>query len=151
MIDTSFKKVLKIISERMQINSIRWAVIGSTNLALQGIEILPNDIDIVILVENLPKIKNIFAEYEVSDVEELRSTTEKPWWRVKFVIDNIHVEILSEEISEVYARGLFSGKIIEILLDSRRIPCLALDLEAQAYKEMGRNTKVELIEKFLKT
>ena len=40
------KEVLKIISGK--IGSIDWAVMGSSNMALHGMDVTPNDLDIVV-------------------------------------------------------------------------------------------------------
>ena len=151
MLNQSFVNVLKTISERMENNGVLWAVVGSTNLALQGIEISPHDIDIIILVENLSKIKNIFSEYHVSETEEMRSLVNEPWWRVKIDMDSLQVEILGEKNTGIYANRLLSDKVVQIPLNDFSVPCLMLESEMQVYKETGRKNKADLIEKFLRT
>lgn len=149
MLDQNFIEALKILSLRFRENNFIWAVVGSTNLALQGLDIIPRDIDIITTIDSLPKIKNIFGEFDVAEMEEKQSATSGSYWRVVLNINNIEIEVLGEKEQGVYAHRLLAGHKKDILLDDVNIPCLELKSELQAYQETGRQNKVELIESFL--
>ena len=69
MINKNFIKSLNIISKHLNNSRIKWAIIGSANMALQGIDITPKDIDIIVKLEDLENIKDIFHKYEISNIE----------------------------------------------------------------------------------
>jgi len=58
--------VLKIIAEKLDNANILWMLIGSTNLSLQGLDILPRDLDITITHKQIKKAREIFSEYNCS-------------------------------------------------------------------------------------
>jgi hypothetical protein len=51
MLSAAFADALSILAERFQKHRIRWAVIGSANQALQGIDVMPKDLDIVVQID----------------------------------------------------------------------------------------------------
>lgn len=149
MLNQNFTNTLKIISQRFSENDILWAIVGSTNLALQGLDISPRDLDIIVTIENLAKMKNIFPEYEVFDIEEMNSKVTGSYWRTLMKINGIEIEILGEKDKGIYAHRLLAGQKTEVSLDGFSVFCLALEAEMKAYQETGRQNRVEIIEKFL--
>jgi hypothetical protein len=149
MLTQNLIDTLKLISKRLTENGFIWAIIGSTNLALQGVDIVPRDIDIIVTIENLTQIKNIFPEYEVGEIEEKQSSVSGSYWRVIMRINDIEVEVLGEKDDGIYAGRLLAGNKIEIPLDDVSIFCLSLESELEAYRDTGRQNRVDLIEQFL--
>lgn len=149
MLTQNFLDTLKLISQRFNENNFIWAVIGSTNLALQGVDIVPRDMDIISTMDVLPKIKSIFPKYEVAEIEERGSAISGSYWRVVIHINDIEIEVLGEKDNGIYADRLLAGQKIDVVLDGASISCLALESELQAYKETGRQNRVDLIENFL--
>ena len=147
---TEKKKVLKIISERLKGKKINWCLIGSTNLRLQGINIKANDIDILTDEKGAHQIGKILKEYEIEPVQ-WRESKKLASYYGKFKINNVEVEILGEtRIKNVYY-PLEQRKKIIIKIDDFEIPCANLKQEYQAYKNMERKEKAELIKQKLKT
>lgn len=149
MLNQNFIDTLKLVSNRLTSNGFIWAIIGSTNLALQGIDVSPRDLDIISTMDVLPKIKSIFQEYEVAEIEERGSAISGSYWRVVMHINGIEIEVLGEKENGIYVDRLLAGNKIEISLDGVNISCLALESELQAYRDTGRQNKVDLIESFL--
>lgn len=149
MLNQNFIDTLKLVANRLTNNGFIWAVIGSTNLALQGVDIVPRDMDIISTMDVLPKIKSIFPEYEVAEMEERVSATSGSYWRVVMHINDIEIEVLGEKENGIYADRLLAGQKIDIALDGVNISCLALESELQAYRDTGRQNRVDLIENFL--
>lgn len=149
MLNQNFIDTLKLVANRLTSNGFIWAVIGSTNLALQGVDIVPRDMDIISTMDALPKIKSIFPEYEVAETEERKSATSGSYWRVAMHINDIEIEVLGEKENGIYADRLLAGHKIDVALDGVNISCLALESELQAYRDTGRQNRVDLIEKFL--
>lgn len=149
MLTQNFIDTLKLISQRLNENNFIWAVIGSTNLALQGVDIVPRDMDIISTMDVLPKIKSIFPEYEVAEIEERGSVISGSYWRVVMHINEIEIEVLGEKENGIYVDRLLAGQKINVVIDGVNISCLALESELQAYHDTGRQNRVDLIESFL--
>jgi len=150
MINNNFKKAIKIVHQLLKDNNIKWALIGSTNLALQGMNINPNDLDIIVKMDDLKLITKIFSEYNSSEAREIKSMTSEPIWEIKAKIDNIEVHIISEKETGEYLRKFLLNNMIEIKLDNINIPCFTLEAEAKAYSETNRENKSQIIKEFLK-
>lgn len=151
MISDSILGALKIVAERMQKTSLCWSVIGSTNMALQGMDVEPQDLDIVLRLDDLKKIPEIFSGIIVSDVRELPTITGEPAWEVKMEIEGVTVQILGEKDSGQYVSKLVAGRTTEVNVNGLTIPCFTLKAEADAYSETNRKKKAEMIKEFLRS
>lgn len=150
MIDNDFKKAIKIIHERLERNKIKWALVGSTNLQLQGMEVQPRDLDIVIQLKDLEKIRRMFTDYDASAVNEMKTLTDVPAWEVKAKINDIEVHFFGGKNTDIYVNKLLTDRLISIKMDNVEIPCFTLEAESQAYIETNREHKAHLIQDFLK-
>jgi hypothetical protein len=149
MINKNFVKTLNIISNRLNDTQIKWAIIGSANIALQGIDITPKDIDIIVELGDLENIKDIFHKYEISDIEETEVGVNKPTWKMKLNINNVQVEFSGQENNGEYVKRLLNDKIRIINIENIKLPCLLLEEEALIYKETEREDKAKTIRRFL--
>ena len=149
MISDQFKQALKTVTEKLQNNNIQYTIIGTTSLALQGINVKPNDIDIIISLNNLKKAKDIFSEYNPSIIEKVKSSIEEPAWEIKMQIQGIEVQIIAEKQTGIYLRKLTKNNKTTIKLDNLKLSCFTLEAEAQAYQDIGRSEKAQLIREFL--
>ncbi len=150
MISEGFQEVIKIINERLRLHKIRWALIGSTNMAIQGMNVTPRDLDIVVQLSDLDKMKSVFSDYNPSEIKELKPFMEEPAWDIKMIVNNIEVQILGEKNSGEYVRKLLANQLIKINLAGIEIPCFTLEAEAQTYLETKRQAKADLINNFLR-
>jgi hypothetical protein len=149
MLTPSFKNALRKIAKIINAHNIQWAVIGSANMALQGMNVRPKDLDIIVNKNDLNIIKNIFAEYIKGGIQELTSTANIPVWELELNVDGVEVQILGEEDKGQYASNLVSGNIIDVELDGAKISCLTLRAEADAYTETNRPKKANMIRNYL--
>ena len=149
MINENFKKAIKIIHELMNENKIKWALVGSTNMKLQGINVNPRDLDIVVQLKDLDKIREIFSEYSASAVKELEPFTDEPSWEVKLKIGVVEAQFFGQRNTGEYVRKLLANRSTKIKIDDIEIPCFTLEAEAQTYAETNREHKAHLIQEFL--
>ena len=149
MINKKLKEVIILVAKKFKETKVKWALIGSTNLTLQGVDILPHDLDIVVESNNLRKIKKIFEEFKPSEFKETIPMTDKPAWEMRLNIMGVDVQIFGEKNNGIYVSKLLAKKLIYVELDNIEIPCFSLEAEMEAYSEKNRNDKVELIKKFL--
>lgn len=147
-----FIKALKIVAERMEDNGIAWAVIGSGALALQGMDVAPNDLDISVSVRDLEKIREIFSDYSSTEVKEIKTLSGKPAWDVLAAIEGIETQFCGE--TDIGAEAIWFNRVAmdltnDVEVDGVRVSCISLPAALEAYKELHRPQKVELIQAFL--
>ncbi len=140
---------LKIIRKRLEDNQIKWALVGSTNMKLQGMETEPHDLDIVVQYKDLQKVSGIFSDYSSSAIGELES--DNPAWEVNAKINGIDVQFIAGEERDVYVSKLLANRIIYIKLDDVIVPCFTLEAEMQTYNETKREHKAHSIQQYLTT
>ncbi len=150
MLDSRFNNALKLVCISLTENDIPFAVIGSVNMRLQGMDVQPADLDIVVRLKDLAKMHEIFSAYAPSPVRELQSLGHFPAWEVKVVIGAVDVQILGEQDAGEYVSKLLEKRLISIRWDDVQIPCFTLEAEAQAYAETKREHKARRILEFLK-
>lgn len=149
MINQNTSQAIKTIYKILNDNQIKWAVVGSTNMKLQGMETEPRDLDVVVQHKNQYKVSKLFSDYSASEVRELESLTDRPAWEVSAEINGIEVQFIAGEDDDVYVSKLLADKITYIKLDSIDIPCFTLEAESQAYLETNREHKAKLIQEYL--
>lgn len=149
MINRKLKDVIVLVAKRFNQSNIKWALVGSTNLAFQGVNVFPHDLDIVVESSNLRKIKKIFNEFKPSEFKETTPMVEKPVWEMRLNIMGVDVEIFGEKNKGVYVSRLLANKLTYVELDNFEIPCFSLEAEIEVYSETNRKDKVSLIKNFL--
>jgi hypothetical protein len=151
MFEKKFLKALEIIHKRFKKNNIKWALVGSANMRLQGMDVFPNDLDVVVSLQDLEKVSSIFSDFDASSVQELNGITDCPAWEVKVNIGDVDVQILAENTTGWYGRELACSKLINIRLGEIVIPCFSLDIDARVYEEINQKHKADMIRKFLRS
>jgi len=144
-----FKEVIRIIHQRL--DGIKWALVGSTNMQLQGIPIQPRDLDICVRRIDLEELKELFSDYPISNINELKPFNTEQSWEVKIIISHVEVQFFGQNDTGEYVSKLLADRIIQIKLDDIMIPCFTLDAEEQTYAETHREQKAHLIREFLST
>lgn len=139
-------QVLKIIVDRLK--NINWILIGSTNLAVQGVNIKANDIDILTTKEGAYKIEEALHEFCIEPVHYKESTKFNSHYGL-FIINGIEIEVMGD-IENFRPKGELWGeksnfKKHYIEFHEITIPCAKLEQEYYAYIKMGRFEKAELI------
>lgn len=143
-----FQRALAELSERLESQDLRWAVVGSTSLALQGMDVQPRDIDIVVRREDLESVRQRFASEYPSSVRTVTHAAGEPTHEFTVMLDGVPVQIMAESASGPYVAKLLAGRTVPIRLQDETVPCLALDAEAEAYNETGRPKKAKRIRDF---
>lgn len=95
-------------------------------------------------------MQEIFFEYGVSVVNELKPFKDEPAWEVKAEIENVEVQMFGERDTGEYVSKLLGEKLTMVKIDELEIPCFTLEAEAQTYAETSREYKANLIREFLR-
>lgn len=149
MISKENIEAIKIITEKLSHDNINWALIGSSNLALQGVDVEAHDIDILTDKEGALLMRKILKEFTKEEIKYKESEKFKSYYG-KFIINGVEVEIMGD-LSNLNPRGdiwsettNFSKKIY-FQVDDTKVPVISLDQEYQAYLKLGRNEKAQKI------
>lgn len=93
MIPQNFLNAVKIVSGEFRKNGINWVLVGSSSLALQGVDIVPNDIDVLTSKEDALKCNSILKEFLVKPVEWSKTERYDSYFG-EFRIEGVKVEIM---------------------------------------------------------
>lgn len=94
MLNTTFVEVIKLISENIPSN-IKWAIDGSTSLALQGIDVIPRDIDILTDHEGAIRIQESLKKYNVVPISHSSNEKYDSYFGT-FKVKGIKVEVMGD-------------------------------------------------------
>ena len=150
MIEKKFVEALKIISHRLTKEHISWALVGSTNMAFQGIDVNPHDLDIVMALKDLKSMPALLSDYNPSELTTLTPIgNERLAAEVKVHIHGVEVQFFADNDSAVYVSKLLAHKLVNLKIENTDIPCFTLEAESQAYSETNRKEKADKIKKFI--
>ena len=155
MIDFKIVKALKLIESKLRGSGVRWVLAGSVSLALQGVDVKPNDIDILTDEKGALEINRILKDYEVKPVRFRRSKAFQSYFG-EFEIEGVKVEVMGDlrEFVEGEWRSLShrlsTPRIIEV--EGIRLPVSRLEDQLRSYRMLGRrkdSSKVRRIKEAL--
>jgi len=148
-------KVLKIIYRKLKNRKIKWVLVGSTSLALQGVKIRPKDIDILTDKEGAFKINESFKKYEFKPVEfgclKIGGRELFKSYLGKFRIKGVKVEVmgnLKEKLGRKWIylyKRLISPKIVEF--GGMRLPVSSLKEQLKSYSRLRRKKDLVRVQK----
>lgn len=147
MIDSGILKTLKLIESKLRGSGVRWVLAGSVSLALQGVNVKPNDIDILTDKEGALEINRILKDYEVKPIRFCRSELFQSYLG-EFEIEGVKVEVMGDlkEFIEGEWRSLshrlFMPRIVDV--EGVRLPVSPLEDQLRSYQALGR----EIYQKF---
>ncbi len=155
MLDRGKIQALRRVYERLRETQILWAVTGSLNFALQGLNVEPNDIDLQTDAAGVYEIERRLAEYSVRKV--VFSTSNSKRLRSHYgalEIDGVQVEIMGD-LEKLLDDGTWEAPPalnrhrIWLEVEGMRLPVLSLEYEEQAYRKLGRTEKADMLRRWL--
>jgi SAM-dependent methyltransferase len=141
----SWRDVLKTIALVLNKNNIAYKVVGGTSLALRGLKIPVNDIDIEMAVEDVYRFENIYQDYVVDEVQ-LRETENWRSYMGRFDVNGVPIEImggLNRRVNQAWTPSFLSTEDT-VLIDGVPIPVLELEEEVLAYLRRGKLDRAAL-------
>lgn len=151
MIDEKFKETLKTVVSKLEGKQLNWAVIGSTNMALQGINVSPNDLDIVTSFEGIEKMEGVFKDYMKNEIQTKEASQEdnSDYYEMKLSINGLEVHVVGAGPEDIYYGRVASGRTTTVRVKDFKVPCMKLEAEKETYIATGRQQKAKIIENFL--
>ena len=151
MIPEKYVKVLRLLCERL--DGVNWVLTGSTSFALQGISLIPRDIDLQADADVVFEIEKRLAEFVTQPIcfsgnEKVRSQLGR------LLIDGIQVEIIGGIEKQLSDGAWETPPDIDankryFTLEDLRIPVLSLKDEDDAYRKMGRIERPDQIKDWM--
>ena len=131
-------RALRIMYERLRNMRLSWVIIGSTGLALQGVDITPNDIDILTDDEGALTIHREFKQYETKPLEKKENELFRSMLGA-LEIEGVKVEIMAD--LEVNIQGNWRRKSYvrtTVQFEGMELPVYPLKASLEAYRAMNR-------------
>ena len=152
MLTSGYDSALKIIYDHLNKKDILWALTGSTSFIIQGMQLIPHDIDIQTDEAGAYAINELLKVYEMKPVTF--SSTDKIRSHIGyFEINDISVEVMGDiqkKYNNAWEDIVDLHPIIELIIYKDMIlPVLNLFYESIAYKKMGRFERASEIDSFL--
>lgn len=145
----SFKIALREVQNRLKGADIKWAVFGSTNLALRGIEIEPNDIDILTDEKGAYEIEKLFSKYSTRKVVYCSNGKVTSHFGA-LGIAGVKAEVVGDYTLNKDMQLILDVKDrIMVNFENMEIPCVSLEEELVAYGKNNESEKKKLIENYL--
>ena len=153
MIRREHLNVLRKIYSRLQGRQLNWVITGSLGMALQGMELNVHDIDIQTDRQGVYEIEKLFAENVVTPVYFRESESIRSHFGA-LDIQGVRVEIMGNLQKRLEDQTWEEPVKVErwrcwVEIDGMRIPVLSLEYEYQAYLQMGRIEKVQMLKDWL--
>jgi hypothetical protein len=153
MIKLNHIKILHQIHARLHGTQINWVITGSLSFALQGLDVDVHDIDLQTDSTGAYEIARLFAEHISKPVRFLSSDRIRSHFGA-LEIEGIPVEIMGD-IRKRGADGSWEDPVdIErykqwVNFDGLDLPVLSLEYEYQAYLQLGRTEKADMLRRWL--
>jgi len=155
MISKANIEAIKVVAGRLNPDKINWALIGSSNLALQGVDVEAHDIDILTDKDGALAIGKLLKEFTVENIAYKESEKYRSYYG-KFAINGVEIEIMGQlqninPAGDLWSESTGLSEKIIIKVDDMDVPAISLKQEYQAYLKLGRKEKAEKIAKVLKS
>ena len=154
MIESRLPGALRELATRLDSAGLNWAVGGSLSLALRGAPIQPRDIDIVTDMAGSYEIERIFSRFVTKRVSLRTSENIRSHFGV-LDLDGVKIDIMGD-FQLLGADGEWGeppnlrSMIETVRVEDLQIPVPSLEWEHMAYSRLGRQDKVDIIDRLLK-
>jgi len=146
-IPKSHMEALRTITERFRGKDVTWVLVGSTALAIHGVDVPVNDIDILTTIESADKIQEILKDYMLEPMHYRENSQFKSYYGL-FEINGIKIEIIAD-LEKIYngkwvKKENFGMRTVK-MYDGIIVSLLDLREEYDAYKNMEKTEKADKI------
>jgi hypothetical protein len=150
MLPDRYKEVLKLIAAKLESKNIPWCLIGSANLAMQGIGVMPQNIDILASIIDIKAFQYAFPSYISQPMTKKFSSSGVPIHELNMKVNGLTVIIHGQYANDLHYSKFTPQTAKTVLLDGVKIQGLPLDAEAEIYGQLGRDYKKRVIVEFLR-
>lgn len=152
MISENHIKTLNLIYKLLKDADVSWKLIGSTNLALQGVEVTAKDIDLTTNAKDVYKIDTAFSKYSIEPAHRKETENFRSIYGL-YKMSDIQVELMADLETNNDGKWTKTSTApispVSIDVSGTSIPCASLDEEYNAYLKLGRIEKANLIKRII--
>jgi len=147
-----FLKALKVLCERLEGRGVRWVVGGSLSLALQGVDVQPEDIDLITDEEGAYRIQEILSDFLVRPVRYSSTGAFSSHYGI-FEVEGVRIEVMGG--LRVHAKGRAVDlterldRPVYVKIGDLTVPLSRLDDHLESYRLLDRPKDREKIQKIL--
>ena len=147
------RQVIKVIAQSFSCLKEDWAITGSFNHYLQGIDIVPNDIDIITTKKGIYAISEILNSYCIQNTIYKESKNLKSYFG-KFKMQYTKIDIMAEvenKVDNIWLKHQdWENNIVNVKVSPNLIlPCLKLNYELLIYQRLRFEERSNLILSYL--
>lgn len=146
MVNQHLMQTLKLLCKNLQDSDVRWILAGSLSLALQGVDVEPNDIDIITDSQGAFRINEILKKYEKKKVEYSEIGRISSYFGI-FEMQGVKVEVMGDYRERQRTKWINLSKRLEnpniIEIDGTRVLVSRLEDQLASYRTMARPKDVE--------
>lgn len=153
MLEHRHIRALEVLCARLDSFELAWVVTGSCGLALQGLPVTVDDIDLQTDQAGAYKMAHIFADHMVRPMRHTHTNHIQSHFGA-FTLGAVEVEIMGA-VQYRAADGTW-GPAVSVLdhrhyvrFQDHTIPVLTLEYERLAYANHGRTEKAKLVDEWL--
>lgn len=130
-------------------HEIKWAVTGSTGLALQEMVITPDDLDVYIASRDIERAREILKKYEPTAIQQVNKENGQVIREFNCKMGEVPVQFFTADENDPYTLALKEWGTRAVCIGTLFLPVMPLEAQAQAYRATGRAEKAEAVEKYL--
>lgn len=144
MLNDEFINALRVVDDHLCDTGIDWFLIGKANLALQGVNVVPSHLTVLINFHDLEEFLELFSDFPRTDVT---GTLNGEAHEFTMIINGVSVLVCAEFEDGLYLRVF--DKPVKIKAGKSVVNCFSLIAEKKAYTELCDDKTAELISKNL--
>jgi hypothetical protein len=147
------KKTICFLIQKLRNMSENWAITGSFGQVLQGIDIIPDDIDIISTKKGVGEIQSILEEFIIQEVCYTSISSMRSYFGV-LEMNSCRIEFFGE-IENLLTNNYWEPhigweeNITKIIMGTTPVPVLTLEYELLVCKKIFYTERATLIEKKL--
>ena len=151
-LDPSIVEALSILHRELAASCIPWVLTGSASFALQGVPVIPEDVDLQTSSRGAYRIEERFADVVVDPVVYSSSETIRSHFGT-LEVAGVPVEVmggLQKRVDGGWERPVDVTAHREfVTVFGMDLPVLSLSYEATAYETLGRTERAALLRSFV--
>ncbi|MGQ4833783.1 MAG: nucleotidyltransferase domain-containing protein [Candidatus Asgardarchaeia archaeon] len=146
MVPKKIIDALKIIVDDFKKHKIKWVIAGSLSLALQGVDIVPKDIDIITTKEDALRLNKIWKEYTIKSVSFGQTEFFRSYFGI-FQINDVKIEVmgnLEEKRKDKWVSLMNRLNFPKyVIIENMQLPVSPLEDQLKSYEMSGRKKDIE--------
>ena len=140
MLSDEFISALRVVDDHLCDTGVDWFLIGKSNLALQGVNVKPSHLTVLINFHDLEEFLELFSDFSRTDVTGLVSGKAH---ELTMIINGVSVHVYAEFEDGLYLS--LNDTPLRVKAGKSVVNCFSLKAEKEAYTALGDTKTAGLI------